>query len=159
MLVTIREKRKYGCLNESKNNNEWGKKAESSSSFYPIHARLLLLPGMPAALEEEKRTGAAAVWSTDSQQDAQTPIPSAARCTEQQGLEAACVSLPKAGALFDGQPSGPIAAPLAWNVGVESQWREGREKGRTADRFIIDVFSHFTSNWAFLRLLAKNLIN
>lgn len=75
---------------------------------------------MPAALEEEKRTGAA-VWSTDSQQDAQTPIPSAARRTEQQGLEAACVSLPKAGALFDGQPSGPIAAPLAWNVGVESQ--------------------------------------
>lgn len=58
------------------------KKAVSSSSWCPRHARLL--PGMPAALEENKRTAAAAVWSTDTQKDAQTPLPSAARRTKQQ---------------------------------------------------------------------------
>lgn len=60
------------------------KKTVSSSSWCPRHARSGCSPKMPADLEEEKRTAAAAaaVWSTDAQEDAQTPLPSADRRTK-----------------------------------------------------------------------------
>lgn len=60
-----------------------------------------LLPGMPAALEAARRTAAAAVWSTDAQQDARTPLPSAARRTKQRRRGAAarlCFPQPEPGA-------------------------------------------------------------
>lgn len=90
-----------------------------------------------------KRTAAAAaaVWSTDAQQDAQTPIPSAARRTKQQGREAACVSLPEAGALGDGQLGGPITAHWGWNVCGRKPMERGAGKGRTSDGFIIGICS------------------
>lgn len=130
------------------------KKAVSSSSWCPRHARRGCSPGCLRLWEEKKRTAAAAVWSTDAQKDAQTPLPSAARRTKQQRRGAAvrlCRPKPEPGAPGTMGSCLP-QSQVAWvdRLPAESQSGRGggrRSEGRTADGFILEVFSHRSLNF------------
>lgn len=113
------------------------RKTVSSSSRSPRHARSGCSLKMPASLEEEKRNAAAAaaVWSTDAQGDAQTPLPSAARLQQHRLSSSSASSLLKAQTTLSDkrQLSAPITGRMGGTrvrrqpiekAGQEQEWRE-----------------------------------